>query len=122
MRFIILGLTCLFFSFNLMGQNSPDHATKEFIELTFEGGNVGYMDYFEANLDFPKVSYQDGIEGLLLFSFTIDTEKEAMDFTFFTKLDENIEASVKRTVQSTRSKWTIQTPGKYTVYQPIVFS
>ena len=122
MRLIILGLACIFFSFNLLGQNNPDHATKEFIELTFEGGNVGYMDYFEANLDFPKISYQDGIEGLLLFSFTIDTEKAAMDFTFFTKLDENIEASVKRTVQSTRSKWTIQTPGKYTVYQPIVFS
>ena len=103
-------------------QSQTDYVNHDFIDLTFEGGMGGYMDYFEQNLDFPKNSYLDQIEGLLLFSFTVDTEKQDIDITFYTKLDERIEASVRETVQGSRSKWTIRTPGKYTVYQPIIFS
>ena len=118
---LLLGFTaCL--AINLNAQKNPDHVTTEFIDLTFEGGNAGYMDFFEKNLDYPKVSYQDQIEGLMLFSFTIDTESPTIKFQFYTKLDERIEVSIKKTVQASRSKWTIQTPGKYTVFQPIIFS
>ncbi len=119
-RFFVLTLLWLI-AFNGAAQN-PDHVTTEFIDLTFEGGNAGYMEFFEKNLVYPKVSYQDQIEGLLLFSFTIDTESPEIAFQFYTKLDERIEASVKKTVQASRPKWTIRTPGKYTVFQPIIFS
>lgn len=118
---LLLGCMAVF-TLNLKAQKNPDHVTTEFIDLTFEGGNAGYMDFFEKNLDYPKVSYQDQIEGLMLFSFTIDTESPKIKLQFYTKLDERIEASIRKTVQTSRSKWTIQTPGKYTVYQPIIFS
>jgi len=112
----------VFISHVLHAQEAPDFVSKDLIDAVFEGGNAGYTDYFEQNLDFPKNSYKDQIEGLLLFKFTIDTEKPDIEVRFFTKLDERIEAGIKATVQATRSKWKFKIPGKYTVYQPIIFS
>lgn len=92
------------------------------LDYAFEGGYEGYQDFIKANIEFPKNSYQDQIEGLLLFYITIDTKKNKVEVTFLTKLDQRIEENVRSTFENSFSKWNFTEPGRYTFYQPIVYS
>ncbi|WP_422355863.1 hypothetical protein [Roseivirga pacifica] len=126
MNKLISTLTLCLVSYTLSAQTEwfveEDFLNKEFINQTFEGGNDGYISFFKEHLSFPETSYKDQIEGLLLFSFTVDTQREEVDVIFYTKLDKHIEAQVNQTIQASRNKWSFGREGKYTFYQPIVYS
>lgn len=92
------------------------------LEYAFEGGYEGYQKFIKDNIEFPKNSYKDQIEGLLLFYFTVDTQQGKVDVTFLTKLDQRIEENVKTAFENSINKWTFSEQGKYTFYQPIVYS
>ena len=106
---------------NLLAQEQSGFATKAEIENYYDGGNEAFITFFKDNLDYPKTSYEDQIEGLLLFSFTIHTKKN-IDVTFYTKLDRLIEEEVEGTIISSLPNWQLPDDKAYTFYQPIVFS
>lgn len=99
-----------------------DYLDQSHVEYAFEGGYEGYQNYIKEKIEFPKISYQDQIEGLLLFYFTVDSEKNKVEVTFLTKLDDRIEDNVRAAFEGSASKWKFAEPGKHTFYQPIVYS
>ncbi|MCE7992646.1 MAG: hypothetical protein HEP71_11730 [Roseivirga sp.] len=101
---------------------SGSQLNEDYINVSFQGGYDAYVKFFQDNLVFPKTSYKSQVEGLMLFYFDITPEKEAIDVTFLTLLDEHIEEEIRKTVQLSRSLWKLPAKSTYRFYQPIVYS
>lgn len=97
---------------------------KDFLEKNFEGGYVGYTDFFEANLTFPQSSYKSKIEGLQLFYYDIYPSENKVEVTFLTLLDKEIEENIRATVVGSFKHWNLKGEDQdpYRIYQPIVYS
>ena len=95
---------------------------QEFIEANFEDGYAGYTDFFEDQLSFPQKSYKNQVEGLMLFYFEIFPNKDKIEVTFLTRLDEHIEHNIRAAVQTSKPKWSVKGEGPFRVYQPIIYS
>lgn len=122
-----LGVVCLLicFSAEMRAQStvqSGSQLNEDYVNVSFQGGYDAYVKFFQDNLIFPKTSYKSQVEGLMLFYFEITPEKEAIDITFLTLLDEYIEEEIRKTIQQSRPLWKLPAGSTYRFYQPIVYS
>lgn len=90
----------------------------------FPGGNAALMNFISANLKYPVVAAENGVQGTVVVSFTVDKDGSITDIEVVRSIDPSLDAEAIRIIKS-MPKWRPgmqqgkPIPVKYTV--PVKF-
>jgi len=72
---------------------------------TFQGGNVGLVNYMQSNVRYPKLALANGIFGVVFVNFTIDKEGYIDDVMVVKEMDGGLTEEAARAIIN-MPKWT----------------
>ncbi|WP_439881782.1 TonB family protein [Pontibacter sp. MBLB2868] len=72
----------------------------------FKGGEVEMMKYLAKNIRYPKDAQAEGIEGLVVVSFTVEVDGSLNDVQVIKSLDELTDAEAVRVVENMNGSWS----------------
>lgn len=74
----------------------------------FPGGDQALFKYLSANLRYPAIAEENGVQGRVMLSFVVETDGSLSDITVIKSVDPPLDKEVVRLVKN-MPKWT---PGK----------
>ncbi|MFD2514873.1 TonB family protein [Pontibacter locisalis] len=72
----------------------------------FEGGETEMLKYLAKNIRYPKDAQEDGVEGLVVVSFTVEDDGALKDIEVLKSLSESIDTEAVRVVEKMSDRWS----------------
>jgi len=105
---------------NYVTQKSFKPTYDNAMDSIYSDGKIGFHSYIQNNLDYPKLSIENKIQGAVIVAIS-GSKQTGVKFEFLTRLDDEIESMLTELLVERQDDWKVFDEA-YAVYQPIIFS